>query len=202
MKEITHLFFDLGGVCLTNAWDHISREAAAEYFRYDFQASEERHKIIAEKFEIGEASRKDYLKETIFFRERDFSEKQFIEFMESQSKAHPGSFEILEKLRFQNKYEISVLNNESLELNLYRIEKFGLRNYFKNFYSSCFLGVAKPNLEIYRKVLQITQMPADRCLMIDDRQSNVEAAAECGFQILHLPNVDELEEKMVEKKLI
>jgi FMN phosphatase YigB (HAD superfamily) len=45
-------------------------------------------------------------------------------------------------------------------------------------------------------------MPADRCLMIDDRQSNVEAAAECGFQILHLPNVDELEEKMVEKKLI
>ncbi len=202
MKEISHLFFDLGGVCLTNAWDHISREAAAEHFQYDFQASEERHKIIVEKFEIGEASIKDYLNEAIFFRERDFSEKQFIEFMESQSKAHPRSFEILEKLRSQNKYEISVLNNESLELNLYRIEKFGLRNYFTNFYSSCFLGVAKPNLEIYRKVLQITQTPADRCLLIDDREKNVEAAAECGFQILHIPNVDELEEKLIEKGLI
>ena len=202
MKEITHLFFDLGGVCLTNAWDHISREAAAELFRYDFQASEERHKIIVGKFEIGEASIKDYLNEAIFFRERDFSEKQFIEFMESQSKAHPRSLEILEKLRSQNKYEISVLNNESLELNLFRIEKFGLRNYFKNFYSSCFLGVAKPNLEIYRKVLQITQTPANRCLLIDDRPPNVEAAAECGFQILHIPNVDELEEKLIEKGLI
>lgn len=202
MKEITHLFFDLGGVCLTNAWDHISREAAAEHFQYDFQASEERHKIIVEKFEIGEASIKDYLNEAIFFRERDFSEKQFIEFMESQSKAHPRSLEILEKLRSQNKYEISVLNNESLELNLFRIEKFGLRNYFTNFYSSCFLGVAKPKLEIYRKVLQITQTPADRCLLIDDREKNVEAAAECGFQILHIPNVDELEEKLIEKGLI
>jgi len=202
MKEITHLFFDLGGVCLTNAWDHISREGAAEHFRYDFQESEERHKIVVEKFEIGEASRKDYLNEAIFFRERDFSEKQFVEFMESQSKAHPRSFEILKKLRSQNKYSISVLNNESLELNLFRIEKFGLRNYFTNFYSSCFLGVAKPNLEIYRKVLQITQTPANRCLLIDDRPPNVEAAAECGFQILHLPNVDELGEKLVKKGLI
>lgn len=202
MKEITHLFFDLGGICLTNAWDHISREAAAELFRYDFQASEERHKIIVGKFEIGEASIKDYLNEAIFFRERDFSEEQFIEFMESQSKVHPRSLEILEKLRSQNKYEISVLNNESLELNLYRIEKFNLRNYFTNFYSSCFLGVAKPKLEIYRKVLQITQTPANRCLLIDDREKNVEAAAECGFQILHIPNVDELEEKLIEKGLI
>ncbi len=203
MKEITHLFFDLGGVCLTNAWDHISREAAAEHFRYDFQASEERHKIIVGKFEIGEASRKDYLDEAIYFTERDFSEKQFVAFMESQSKAHPKSFEILEKLRSQDKYmEISVLNNESLELNLYRIERFGLRNYFTNFYSSCFLGIAKPNLEIYRKVLQITQTPAERCLLIDDRQPNVEAAAKCGFQILHLPNVDKLEKKLAEMKII
>ena len=202
MKEVTHLFFDLGGVCLTNAWDHIARKAAAEHFGYDFQASEEQHKIIVEKFEIGEATINDYLNETIFFRQRNFSEKQFVEFMESQSKAHPRSFEILEKLRSRNKYEISALNNESLELNLYRIEKFNLRNYFANFYSSCFLGVAKPNLEIYRKVLQITQTLADRCLLIDDREKNVEAAAECGFQILHLPNVDELEEKLIEKRLI
>jgi len=143
------------------------------------------------------------LDEAIFFTERDFSEKQFVEFMESQSKAHPKSFEILENLRSQDKYmEISVLNNESLELNLYRIERFGLRNYFTNFYSSCFLSVAKPNLEIYRKVLQITQTPAERCLLIDDREKNVESAAECGFQILHLPNVDELEKKLAEMKII
>ena len=196
------MFFDLGGVCLTNAWDHFSREDAAKYFGYDFQASEKRHEVIVEKFEIGKVSRKDYLNEVVFYKKRDFSEKEFIDFMESQSKAHPKSFELLEKLRSQDKYSISALNNESLELNLFRIEKFKLKSYFANFFSSCFLGVAKPNLEIYQKALQITQTPADRCLLIDDRQPNTEAAAECGFQILHLPKVDELEEKLVEKKII
>jgi len=202
MKEITHIFFDLGGVCLTNAWDHISRENAAQHFGYDFEESEIHHKAVVEKFEIGETSRSDYLNQMIFYKKRNFSEKEFVNFMENQSQAHPKSFEVLDKLLLENQYHLSVLNNESLELNLYRIEKFGLKRYFSNFFSSCFLGVAKPNLEIYRKVLQITQTPANRCLLIDDRQPNAEAAAECGFQILHLPDVSELEKKLVEKKII
>ena len=202
MRNITHLFFDLGGVCLTNAWDHVSREKAAAHFDYDFRESEVRHKNIVGKFEIGETSRTEYLNEAVFFVKREFSEKDFIEFMESQSKAHPKSFEILEKLRSQDKYEISVLNNESLELNLYRIEKFHLKKYFTNFFSSCFLGAAKPDLEIYRKVLRITQLSADSCLMIDDREKNVEAAAACGFQILHIPKVDQLRERLIEINII
>lgn len=202
MAEITHLFFDLGGVCLTNAWDHISREAAAKHFDYDFAASEERHGRVVGEFEIGAMSREDYLNETIFYEKRQFSEKEFVEFMEAESKAHPKSFELLEELRSQNKYALSVLNNESLELNLYRIEKFQLKKYFANFFSSCFLGVAKPNLGIYRKVLQITQLTANQCLLIDDREKNVEAAAECGFQILHIPKVEELREKLVAINII
>ncbi len=187
---------------MTNAWDHISREAAAKHFGYDFTASEERHKLVVGKFEIGEMSRKDYLMNAIFYEKRGFSEKEFVEFMEAESKAHPKSFEVLDELLSQNKYPLSVLNNESLELNLYRIEKFRLRKYFANFFSSCYLGVAKPNLEIYRKALQITQISADRCLLIDDREKNVEAAAECGFQTLHIPKVDQLRERLVEINII
>jgi len=37
-----------------------------------------------------------------------------------------------------------------LELNVYRIEKFGLARCFPVFFSSCFLGVRKPDEEIYR----------------------------------------------------
>ena len=202
MAKITHVFFDLGGVCLTNAWDHLSREAAAKHFAYDFAASEERHARVVGKFEIGAMARADYLNEAIFYEERKFSEKDFVQFMEAESKAHPKSFEVLEELCVRDEYPLSVLNNESLELNLYRIEKFRLRKYFTNFFSSCFLGVAKPNLEIYRKVLQITQLAADQCLLIDDREKNVEAAAECGFQILHIPKPDELREKLIEINII
>jgi len=202
MTKITHLLFDLGGVCLTNAWDHLAREAAAKNFNYDFKESEERHKRVVEKIETGEMSRKSYLSEMVFYVERRFSEKEFVEFMEAESKAHPKSFEVLEELRAQNKYHLSVLNNESLELNRYRIEKFQLKKYFTNFFSSCYLGVSKPHPSIYRKVLQITQISADRYLLIDDREKNIEAAAECGFEVLHIPNVDELREKLVEINII
>lgn len=202
MAKITHLFFDLGGVCLTNGWDHHSREKAAEFFDYDYGESDKRHESVIEKFETGRITRRDYLKETVFYKKRKFTEIDFVGFMESQSKAHKSSFEVLEKLRSQNKYTVSVFNNESLELNLYRIEKFKLKRYFSNFFSSCFLGAKKPDLEIFQKVLGITQIRAEQGILIDDREQNVKAAAGCGFQIVHFPEVAGLEEKLIKKGII
>jgi len=198
MTKITHLFFDLGGVCLTNGWDHISREKAAALFNYNYQESDERHKQVIEKFETGKISREDYLNEVVFYKKRDFSRAEFIEFMESQSQIHQSSINVLKKLCSQSNYHISALNNESLELNLFRIEKFGLKRYFSNFFSSSFLGVKKPESPIFQKVLLITQTIGEQCLMIDDREENVEGATKCGFQTLHLPQVDDLEKLLKE----
>lgn len=202
MAKITHLFFDLGGVCLTNGWDHHSREKAAEYFDYDYQESDERHAQVIEEFETGKISRRNYLQETVFFKKRKFTEEEYIGFMESQSTAHKSSFEVLAKLRLQNKYTVSAFNNESLELNLFRIEKFKLKRYFSNFFSSCFLGAKKPDLEIFQKVLRITQIRAENGILIDDREGNVKAAAECGFQTVHFPEIVGLEDKLKKKRVI
>ena len=202
MTKITHLFFDLGGVCLTNAWDHVSRELAAKHFNYDFQTSETRHKRVFEDFEIGKTSLVDYLDEVIFYQDREFSKTEFVEFLESQSKAHQSSLNILSKLSVEKKFCLSALNNESLELNQFRINKFGLKQYFTNFFSSCFIGITKPNLEIYNKVLLITQTSGEQCLFIDDREKNTKAAAECGFQTLHLENVSDLERELTARGVI
>lgn len=202
MAKITHLFFDLGGVCLTNGWDHHSRRKAAKRFDYDYAESDERHAQIIDKFETGQVSRANYLKETVFFKKRKFTEKEFVHFMESQSTAHRSGFKVLEKLRLQNKYTVSALNNESLELNLFRIEKFKLKRYFSNFFSSCFLHAKKPDAEIFQMVLNITQIRAEQGVLIDDREGNVTAAAECGFQTVHFSEVIGLEEKLNEKGII
>jgi putative hydrolase of the HAD superfamily len=202
MTKITHLFFDLGGVCLTNGWDFNSRKKAAELFDYDFEGSEKRHKQIVEKFETGKISRENYLNEMIFYEKRDFSEADFIDFMESLSQPYESSFEVLEKLSSQGNYNISTLNNESLELNLFRIKKFGLKRYFIDFFSSSFLGVKKPDADIFQMVLLITQTVGEECLMIDDREKNIEGAKKCGFQTLHLPHVEDLEKLLIDKGII
>ncbi len=202
MMKITHLFFDIGGVCLTNGWDHVAREKAAEVFGYDYEESDERHQKVVKKFETGKISRENYLNEVVFFKKRDFSEKQFVEFMESRSQAHQSSIGVLKKLCARGNYHISTLNNESLELNIYRIKKFELQCYFSNFFSSSFLGVKKPETPIFQKVLWITQTSGAQCLMIDDREENLEGAAKCGFQTMYLPEVKELEKKLTERKIL
>ena len=192
MDNITTLLFDVGGIVLTNGWGHVSREKAAKHFGYDYEASEERHQQIAYDFECGRITLSDYLKEVVFFQHRPFTEADFIHFMENESQPHPTSIDVLQRLVAQNKYLLATVNNESLHLNLYRIQTFKLTHYFHAFFSSCFLGVTKPDCEIFQKTLHITQRKQDECLFIDDREENVIAARQCGLRAAYLPQPQDL----------
>ena len=87
---------------------------------------------------------------------------------------------------------MSTLNNESRELNDYRIEKFGLRKIFRLFISSCFVGCRKPEHDIYRLALETTQIPAKQCCFIDDRDLNLECAAKLGMHTIQMQHLDQL----------
>ena len=103
---------------------------------------------------------------------------------------------IVQRLARSGKYLMATLNNESLELNLHRIEKFQLRDYFAAFFSSCFLGVKKPERAIYRLASQITQRNPDECLFIDDRVLNLECAQSLGMRTIHFRNAAKLTQEL------
>jgi putative hydrolase of the HAD superfamily len=90
------------------------------------------------------------------------------------------------------KYFMSTINNESRELNLYRIEKYNLRTIFRLFVSSCFVGLRKPEQGIYHLALEITQIPAQQCCFIDDRPLNLEAAAQFGMHTIEMQTLEQL----------
>jgi hypothetical protein len=46
------------------------------------------------------------------------------------------------------------------------------------------------------------QTSGEQCLFIDDREKNTKAAAECGFQTLHLENVIDLERELTARGII
>ena len=196
MNNIKTIFFDVGGVLLTNGWDHVAREQAAEHFGYDHKASEARHQRVAQAFDEGRLNLDDYLKEVIFFRERPFASAPFIRFMESRSRAHPEALRVVEQLTNAGQYRLATINNESLHLNRYRIRAFELERYFDTFLSSCFLGIAKPDKAIFREALQITQCSGQECLFVDDREENVATARRCGFWAIHLVQPSHLEEAL------
>ncbi len=193
MSKVTALFWDVGGVLLNNGWDKSARQKAVDKFDLDRQEFEDRHELIVTAFETGQIGLKEYLEKTVFYRPRAFSEQEFKDFLFSLSQPCSETLGIVERLAQSRKYFLATLNNESLDLNLYRINRFGLRNHFAVFFSSCFLGVKKPDEAVYRLALQMTQRVPEECVFIDDRALNLECARNfVGMRTVHFQNPDRL----------
>lgn len=193
MPEVTTLFFDIGGVLLTNGWDRDSRLAAAKKFHLDWDEFESRHELLLHAFEVGDVGLEEYLDRVIFYCKRDFTRDEFRNFVYSQAQAMPESLALMGRIAKPHKYLISALNNESRDLNAYRIEKFHLRDYFDVFLSSCYLGVRKPDEAIYQAALNITQRKGEECVFVDDRGLNLECARELGMHTIQFKNAGQLE---------
>ena len=194
MAKINTLFWDNGGVILTNGWDRNSRRAAVEKFKLDWADFEDRHELMLNAFETGRATIDEYLRRTVFYKERAFTPDDFKKFMFEQSQPFPEALEFVGKIAASRKYIMAALNNESREINEYRITRFKLKDYFEVFFSSCYLGVRKPDIAIYRRVMDITQRNPLACVMIDDRELNLECARELGLQTIQVKNLGQLKE--------
>jgi putative hydrolase of the HAD superfamily len=194
MPAIRALFWDVGGVLLSNAWDHEERNFATQHFHLDKDAFESRHQEVVKPFEDGKLSLDDYLGCTVFYELRSFSREEFKHFMFSLSKPQPDTLEFAHSLA--TKYLMGTINNESRELNAYRIAEFELTKIFDLFVSSCFVGIRKPDEPIYRLALDLVQLAPGECCFMDDRQVNVQAAAKVGFHTVLVKDTPQLQQEL------
>src|ERR1035441_6765543 len=94
---VTTLFLDVGGVLLTNGWDHHARRRAAKNFKLPWAEMEKRHLLTFETHEEGKLTFEEYLNRVVFYEKRTFTRVQFRRFMFAQSKACPGMIELVSK---------------------------------------------------------------------------------------------------------
>jgi putative hydrolase of the HAD superfamily len=196
LPQISALFWDVGGVLLTNAWDREQRERALEQFKLDEEEFHDRHEMVVSSLERGKISLDEYLQRTIFYRSRPFTQDAFKQYVFSLSQPQADVLEFARLLGSSGKYLMATMNNESTELNLYRIHKFGLREIFELFVSSCFVGLRKPEDGIYRLALAITQKAPEECCFIDDRALNLESARALGMHTIEMQNLADLRQRL------
>jgi putative hydrolase of the HAD superfamily len=192
LPKITTLFWDIGGVVLTNGWDGESRKSAAATFHLDWEEFQDRHDLSFPAFDCGQITLNEYLDRTLFYRARPFSHEEFTSFMFAQSKEYPETRVILDNVAASQKYFVGAINNEPLELNQYRIETFHLRRDFQVFFSSCYVHSRKPEETIFRVALEVTQRPPEECLFIDDRPLNLESPRRLGMNAIHYQDAGQL----------
>ncbi|MBA3343941.1 MAG: HAD-IA family hydrolase [Gemmatimonadales bacterium] len=190
--SISHLFFDIGGVLGTNGWSSPQRRRAVERFGLDPAEFEQQHRDAVGTFEQGRMTLDEYLDSTVFYRERDFSREAFVEFMLAESRPDEAAIALARRLADTGKYRMMTLNNESLELNRYRIERFGLQEIFEAFFSSCWLGFTKPSRRIYELALGISQARPECAVLIDDRSPNLVPARALGMRTIHFTDCERL----------
>jgi putative hydrolase of the HAD superfamily len=53
LSAIRAIFWDVGGVLLTNAWDRTERTAALDHFHLDQEEFHDRHEMVVSSFERG-----------------------------------------------------------------------------------------------------------------------------------------------------
>lgn len=196
MEKITTIFWDIGGVILTNGWDHTERREAATVFGLDWEEFQERHELSFPALDSGQITLDEYLDRTLFYRPRSFTREEFIAFMFGQSKEYPEARAILDAVARSGKYFVGAINNESRELNEYRIQKFELRRDFQVFFSSCYVHSRKPEEMIYRVALDVTQRPAGECIFIDDRALNLECPRRLGMNVIQYHTPEQLRSEL------
>jgi putative hydrolase of the HAD superfamily len=174
--SITALFLDIGGVLLTNGWDHTMRRRAAEIFELDYEELNERHHLTFDTYEEGKLDLHQYLKRVIFYKERPFSVEEFRAFMFAQSKPYPEMIGLIRQLKASYNLKIAAVSNEGRELTIHRIQKFRLGEFIDFFVSSCFVHYRKPDADIYRIALDISQVPPAQVVYIEDRPMFVDVA--------------------------
>jgi putative hydrolase of the HAD superfamily len=186
IAPITTLFLDIGGVLLTDGWDHHARKRAATNFKLELAEMEDRHHLTFDTYEEGKLTLEEYLGRVVFYQKRSFTRAQFRRFMFAQSKPYPEMIELIRKLKAKYGLKIAVVSNEGRELNAYRIRKFKLDGFVDSFISSCFVHVRKPDADIFRLALDIAQAPARQVVYIENTPMFVQVAESLGIRsILH-----------------
>jgi putative hydrolase of the HAD superfamily len=193
---ITTLFFDIGGVLGSNGWDRQQRAAAVRHFGLDVDELEDLHGETVAMLEQGRMGLDEYLRCTVFYRPRSFTPEDFKAYMHAQSVPYPETIDLARALARTGRYRLMTINNESAELNQYRLEQFGLRDVFVTFFSSCWVGILKPARRIYEVALAMSQAEPSSSVFIDDREQNLEPARALGMQTIRFTDAPQLRQDL------
>ena len=102
--------------------------------------------------------------------------------------------------KLKGKYSILMLSNNNKPIKgIFKNHYNDIFSLFEKAYFSCDFAMRKPEKEFFMLVLKDSQLTPDECVFIDDKDKNIEAARELGFNAILFRDNDHLIEDL--KKL-
>ncbi len=194
--------FDLGGVLIDWNPRHLYRkliasEAEMEWFLQDVCTGEWNEQMDAGyPFAQGIAD-----KVAEFPQHADWIRAFFDRWEEMIGGALEETVVILEELKHR-KTPLYVLSNWSAETFSVAHQRFEFLQWFDGLLVSGEEGLKKPDPAIFQRLLEKFQLPAERCVFIDDREDNTAVAQAAGMTGIRFQNADQLRQDLVQLGLL
>ena len=186
-SPIRTVFWDIGGVILTNGWGLTQRTRVLGRLGVDLETYEEIHERANYYWERGLISAEDFFLQTVLRPNPKLNltfDLLWPQVCAASKVLHPECLDILAELKEKRKFRLATLNNESRELNEHRLNAFKLRSLFDYFICSGYVHEMKPDPGIYKSAIDISGFDADTALFIDDKAENCQAAAAVGMETI------------------
>ena len=95
-------------------------------------------------------------------------------------------------------YKVFLLSNYPDKLADMHWKCFTFMDQLDGYIISAKVKLAKPDPAIYRMLMDRYRLKAEECIFIDDRQNNIDTAADLGMQTILFTGIDELKEELGE----
>ena len=198
-SSIRTIFWDVGGVLLTNGWDLHQRTRVLGRLGVDLATYEDVHERANYYWERGLITAEDFFVQTVLKPNPRLSltfDMLWPQVCAESKVLHPECLDMLAELKQAGRFRHATLNNESRELNRYRLDNFTLRSLFDYFICSGHVHEMKPHPGIFRSAIDISGFTAAQALFIDDNQENCEVAASVGMNTIHFESPARMQEQL------
>jgi putative hydrolase of the HAD superfamily len=192
---ITALISDFGGVltspllgALERFNDHLG--VTAEDFAHAMarvMAEYGEHPLFAlERGEITEREFNDRLERALReLLDRDVDLSRMAELLMTHLHPNEDLFAYYRSLRDQRGLRLGILTNNVREWEPLWRAKLPIDEIFDDVVDSAFVGMRKPEPEIYALAIERLGVKAGECAFVDDNELNVDAARQLGFHAVH-----------------
>lgn len=112
-----------------------------------------------------------------------------------------GTVEILRALKDRG-VRCYALTNMEAETYPLRRERYEFLRWFEGIVVSSFEGIAKPDAEIFERLMSRFDLSPSTTLMIDDSQRNLDAAHRVGMRTVHFQSAEQLRRRLEHAALL
>lgn len=160
---------------------------------------EAKHPSAWVEFELGRISEEEFL-DRFFADGREFDQRGFVDEVRASYRWLPGIEELLSELA-EAGTTMHAFSNYPVWYRLIE-ERLGLSRFLEWTFVSCRTGVRKPDAAAYANVLRALNVSAERCIFIDDRESNCDAARQSGIHAVQYRGIEPLRDSLSSAGLI